>query len=175
MIIEPSYQNLDCYIRLEYQIKQERWNSKDCLTIIENDLKQLLWEYADAENIEILIAIIDFIEDGIEGKKAQSPFAVFKGIDLRYRFIGEYINKFLEQLVEQIGINQQGLSQNDYRKMDECSLDKARDLAKQILRVKFYSKSPQDQEMLDKLIEMVNLLIGPPDARMEKKRKLVKL
>ena len=29
--------------------------------------------------------------------------------------------------------------------------------------------------MLDKLIEMVNLLIGPPDARMEKKRKLVKL
>lgn len=29
--------------------------------------------------------------------------------------------------------------------------------------------------MLDSLIKMVNLLIGPPDARMQEKRKLVKL
>ena len=40
--------------------------------------------------------MINFIEDGIEGKKSYSPFGAFKGIDLRSRFIGEYINKFLE-------------------------------------------------------------------------------
>lgn len=88
--------------------------------------------------------MIDFIEDGIEGKKPQSPFAAFKGIDLRSRFIGEYINKFLEQLLEQIELNSQDLNQTDYRKMDEYSLDRARDLVKQILRVKFYSKSVQE-------------------------------
>ena len=64
--------------------------------VIENDLKSLLWEYVDAENIEILMAMIDFIEEGVEGRRLESPFAAFKGIDLRDRFIGEYIHKFLE-------------------------------------------------------------------------------
>ena len=59
--------------------------------------------------------------------------------------------------------------------MDEHSLDRGRDLVILILRVKFYSKSVKDKEMLENLIKTINLLIGPPDVRMQKKRKLVKL
>ncbi|KAM3142271.1 hypothetical protein pb186bvf_005680 [Paramecium bursaria] len=141
------------------QLKKKSWLQPNALDIIQKDLQALLWEYVDTENLDIMLSILEFIDDG--QKNLNNPFYPYKDYDLRPLQIGIYINQFINQIIE-------AFQAQDYKKLSINTLARVVDFIEFIKNVKFYKMTEEETAQITKLHNDIEQQLDQADKEIKK-------
>ncbi|CAD8185364.1 unnamed protein product [Paramecium octaurelia] len=150
-----TYHNVDSYIETEgffcfeqfsrLDLKKNNW--EDSLNSLTDDLIALKSEYVDLENLEIFIALLEFLEKNIQESEIGSPY-----YQLRQGMSKTSINNYINDMLDNIQ-NSLTCDSNDYKAIDFPGLLKLEDIfsfLKESRFIKSYSKKVDQLLQLQK-------------------------
>ncbi|CAD8122401.1 unnamed protein product [Paramecium sonneborni] len=148
-----TYHNVDSYIETEgffcfeqytrLDLKKKNW--EESLNSLTDDLIALKSEYVDLENLEIFIALLEFLEKSIEESVVGSPYYQLRQ-GMNQTSINNYINDMLENIE-----NSLTAELDDYKAIDYPGLLKLEDILKFLKESKFIKSYTQKVDQLFKI------------------------
>ncbi|CAD8195704.1 unnamed protein product [Paramecium pentaurelia] len=145
-----TYHNVDSYIETEgffcfeqfsrLDLKKKNW--EESLNSLTDDLIALKSEYVDLENLEIFIALLEFLEKNIQESEIGSPYYQLRQ-GMNQTSINNYINDMLENIEKSLTCDS-----NDYRAIDYPGLLKLEDILSFLKESKFIKSYSQKVDQL---------------------------